>query len=119
MSKYINVKNNLIADIEAISYNVEKQVEEYIRYGVGASVTELIETWFDFMPRIIVDMIEEKDITIQEAKLLIQFNEVITDISRKLDYKVKSEDVFRSDPNWAKLREKAKEIYEKLQKVKS
>ena len=114
----IHVKNTLIGNIETISLDVDEQVKYYHETEGRASVTELIETWFGFMPGIIVNLLQENVVNYQEAKLLMQFNDEMQDISHKLDYG-HDEYVFKNDPNWAKLREKAKEIYKKLQEVKS
>ena len=122
----IHVKKQLLNSIEGLSFNSVTQIEEYHKTKGGASVTELIECWFDFMPRVLFSLLEDGIIDDKEQKLLSEFHGYIDCLSEPIfkeangvprDYK--DEDVFKKDPNWAKLREKAQEIYKKLQEVKS
>lgn len=122
----IHVKKQLIDTIEGLSFDPLKQIDEYHKTKGGASVTELIECWFDFMPRVLFSLLDEKIINEKEQKLLSEFHGYIDCLSTFIfkepngnPRKYKDEDVFNNDHNWAKLREKAKEIYGKLKELSS
>ncbi|MCX6786167.1 MAG: hypothetical protein NTZ18_04980 [Candidatus Komeilibacteria bacterium] len=122
----IHVKKQLIDSIKGILLDPEEQIQECHKTKGGASVAELIECWFDYMPRVLFSLLDGKIINDKEQSLLAEFHGYIDCLSLFILKEpngnlrsYKDEDIFRSDSNWAKLREKAKEIYKKLQEVKS
>lgn len=109
-----NIKKQLVDSIYGLSLNVDEQIEEYHKTKGGASVTELMETWFDYMPDKLSWLKKEGAVNGNEEKLFQEFHDFIDAIVDKIPKNPNDEEVFRNNPNWVRLREKAKEVYNKL-----